>query len=312
MNFIIFAIAFPLIILLSLLPMRLLYVLSDFFFFLIYYVVGYRKKVVEENIKIAFPDKSEGEIKLMAKKFFRHFVDLIFESIKSFTISSKELKRRYKYKNIEVINDLSKAGRSIVLTGVHHNNWEYSFGLPLFTDINCVATYTKISNIYFELFIGLSRIRFGFDGTATHRFKNFVERRYKSNIQSLYVLISDQSPRVERTKYWGNFFGQFVPVHTGAELLAKQYNLAIVNMSVMKVRRGFYEVEFQLISDDPNSYDNYELTDKYLKITENNIKKQPENYLWSHRRFKHVGKYEEWKTVVGAKKESSDTIPQSV
>lgn len=296
MNFITFIVVYPLLQLLSYLPLRILYILSDFFFFILYYVVGYRKKVVENNIRTAFPEKKDKEVRLIAKKFFNHFTDLIFESVKSFTISEKQIKKRYTYKNLELIHELTEKGRSIVITGAHHNNWELSFGLPLQVSINCYGAYTKINNPYFEKYIKSSRMRFGYDGERTYDFKAAIQKRVEANVQSLYVLLSDQSPQISRTKHWANFFGQYVPVHTGAEILAKKYDFAVVNMAVTKLKRGYYQATFELITDDVQSYPDYTLTEDYLKITEKHIRTQPECYLWSHKRFKHVDKYEEWLT----------------
>lgn len=294
MKFITFALTYPLIWILSRLPMSFLYIISDFFYFIIYRIVGYRKKVVFNNIKTVFPTKTDKEITTISKKFFRHFTDLIIESIKSFSISEKQLKKRYTYKNLHIINDLTQKGRSIILTGSHQNNWEWSFGLPLHTEINCYGAYKKIQNKYFEKVIKSSRMRFGYDGVPTYEFYKVMTERVENGIQSLYILLSDQSPQLHKAKYWSNFLGEFVPVHTGAETLSKKHNFAIVNMNTSKVKRGYYEAEFTLITDNATKYKDFEITDIYLKITEENIKKQPEFYLWSHNRFKHKGKYDEW------------------
>ncbi len=294
MKFITFILTYPLIWCLSRLPMRVLYWVSNFLYLLIYYVIGYRKKVVENNIKIVFPEKSDEEIKLISKKFFKHFTDVVVESVKLFSISENEIKKRYVYRNIDVINNLAEEGRSIVLQGAHHNNWEWIVGLPLQAKIECYGTYKKLQNPYFEKVLKSTRRRFGFDGIITSFFRKNVENRVNNNIQSLYVLFSDQSPSVHKTKYWTTFLNEFVPVHTGAEWLAKKHNLAVVNMSVTKVKRGYYEIDFDLITDTPLSFDDYKITDEYLKLVEKQISKQPENYLWSHKRFKHKNEYDNW------------------
>lgn len=294
MKLLIFIIVYPLIWILSILPMRLLYIISDIFRVLVFGVVGYRKRVVEQNLTSAFPNKSEQEIKSIAKKFYKHFVDLIFESIKSFTISKKEIEKRYVYNNIEIINKLTTEGKSIILTGSHQANWELSFGLPLKTNISCYGTYTKIQNPYFEKAIKSSRTKFGYDGVPTTQFNKELEKRVKNNLQSLYVLLSDQSPQLHKTRYWATFLNNWVPVHTGMEILAKKYDFAIVNMNVTKLKRGYYKATFSLITDTPKKFKDFEITDTYLKITEEHIKKQPEYYLWTHKRFKHSNKYQEW------------------
>lgn len=294
MKLLTFAITYPFIWLLSRLPMGILYLISDFFFFILYYIFGYRKPVVVANLKIAFPDKNDTEINEITKKFFKHFVDLIFESVKSFTISKKEINKRYKFKNPGLINELTKQGKSIALTGAHQANWEWAFGLPFFLNINCFGTYTKIQNPYFEKKIKASRTKFGFDGVPTGIFNKTISSREAKKIQTLYILLSDQSPQIHKTRHWHSFLNVKVPVHTGVEILAKKYDLIVVNMNTTKIKRGYFETEFELITDSPKEFDNFKITEKFLKIAEKNIYKQPECYLWTHKRFKHKDKYDKW------------------
>ena len=290
MQFLIFAISYPIIWLLSKLPMRILYLFSDFFYFLIYTVFSYRKKVVLENLRLAFPQKSEEERKIISRKFFSHFTDLFIESIKAFSISEKEISKRYTYKNPELINDLAKQGKSIVLVGAHQANWEWSFGMTLVIDINAFGTYSKLGNKYFEKVVRTSREKFGFKGYKTIETTKGIQANFKNNIQGLYILLSDQSPQIEKTYYWSEFFGVKVPIHTGAEMLAKKFDCTMINYVAKKVKRGYYEVTFELITETPKEFKDYELTEKYLTITEKNITEQPEFYLGSHKRFKHRDK----------------------
>lgn len=294
MKLLIFIIVYPLIWILSILPMRLLYIISDFFRFIVFGLVGYRKKVVVENLKMAFPDKSDKEIKKIARKFYKHFVDLIFESIKAFTISEKEVLKRYKYKNPELVNNLTKEGKSIILLGAHQANWEWSFSLPLVLDTQVFGAYTRLTNKYFEKAVKNSRTKFGIEGLKTSETIKGIHKNYLKKIQGAYILLSDQSPQVHKTHYWTEFFGIKVPIHTGAEILAKRYNFTVINYTVKKIKRGYFETEFELITDSPKDFENYQITDKYLEITERNIKEQPECYLWTHKRFKHKDKYEQW------------------
>lgn len=295
MQLLLFSIVYPIVWLISRLPMRILYFFSDIFFLILYYLVGYRKKVVEANIKMAFPEKNDSEVKKISKKFFRHFVDLIFESVKAFTISEKEILKRYKYKNPELINEIAAKGKSIALVGAHQANWEWSINLPLVLNINVAGAYTKLGNKYFEKKIKESRMKFGITGFKTSETVKGIHKDYMNKIQSLYILLSDQSPQVHKTHYWTEFMGVKVPIHTGAEMLAKKYDFVVVNYVAKKIKRGYFETHFELITENPKEFDNYQITDKYLKITEKNIKDQPEFYLWSHKRFKHRDKYEEWR-----------------
>lgn len=295
MQFIIFILVYPFIWLISLLPMRVLYIFSDFFYLLFYYVIGYRKKVVLENLKTAFPNTSEKELKVIQKKFFKHFTDIFMESVKAFTISQKTIQKKYTYKNPEVINDVVKKGRNIALVGAHQANWEWSTSLPLVLDITVFGAYTKLANKYFEKVVKDSRMKFGVVGYKTSETIKAMKNNYDNGIRGLYLLLSDQSPQVHKTHYWSEFFGVKVPIHTGAEMLAKKFDLVVINYVSKKIKRGHYEVEFELITETPKEFENYQITDKYLEITERNIKEQPEFYLWSHKRFKHRDKVpKEW------------------
>jgi KDO2-lipid IV(A) lauroyltransferase len=276
--------------------MPILYLISDFFYLLLFYVVGYRKKVVLQNLQWAFPEKKADELLQIRKKFYRHFTDLIVESVKAFTMSSRFVSKRYQFKNPEVINDLHKKGKSVVFVGAHQANWEWSCSMPLWVDMTCLGAYTRVGNTYFDKVIKKSRTRFGFDGYETTKTIQEMTQNFDNGVQALYLLLSDQSPQVHKTYYWSEFMGVKVPIHTGAEMLAKKFDMAVVNYSVKKIRRGRFEVTLELITENPREFENYEITDRYLAITERNIREQPEYYLWSHKRFKHRDKVpEEWK-----------------
>lgn len=294
MDLFLYVLVYPIIWLASRLPMKVLYLFSDFLFVLIYYIFGYRKKVVIENLKTAFPEKSDNELKQISKKFFRHLTDLIVESIKSFSISEKEVLKRYRYKNPEIVNHLIDQGKSIALVGAHQANWEWSFSLPLILNTTVFGAYTRLGNKYFEKTVKKSRMKFGVVGYKTSETVKAMHDHFSNNIQGVYILLSDQSPVLQKTHYWQSFFNVKVPVHTGAEMLAKKFNLSVVNYVTKKIKRGYYETEFEIITDNPKGFENYQITDKYISITEKNIKHQPEFYLWSHKRFKHKHRYQEW------------------
>lgn len=294
MAFLSFALIYPFVWILSRLPLRILYIISDILFFFMYYVVGYRKKVVFNNIQLAFPEKTTKEQKIMVKLFFKHFVDLLFESIKFLSISEREIRKRYKYLNPELVNEYASKGKSIALMGAHQANWEWSASISLALDIPVFGTYSKLANKYFDKFVYTSRTKFGVGAKETSKTVKQIQEHYNKNIQGVYVLISDQSPQVHKTFHWAKFLNVKVPVHTGAEMLAKKFDFVVVNYVAKKVKRGYYEITFELITDTPKQYKNYEITEKYLAITEKNVREQPELYLWSHRRFKHKDKYNQW------------------
>lgn len=290
MNLLVYILVYPLIWILSILSFRILYFLSDIIYFLIYYLIGYRKKVVLSNLKLAFPEKTNHELIKIRKKFYHHFVDIFMEMIKSFTISKNELEKHCVYPNLDVLNDLHKDGKSIILVGSHYGNWEWLFGLSSFTDYKCYTAYTKVSNTYFNRKILKSRSRFGFSLKQTARIIAEVDANIKDKVQSIYGLISDQSPQLKKAIYWNQFLGVKIPLHTGAEMLAKKHNLSLVLISTKKVKRGYYENSFSVITKEPNKFPDFELTDIFHKKIEKLIRSQPEYYFWTHKRFKHKDK----------------------
>ncbi len=290
MQFIIYILVYPIIWLISILPFSILYLISDFFYILIYYIFGYRKKVVLDNLILAFPEKKLDELKKIRKKFYHHFIDIFVEMIKSFTISEKNLKRRYTFNNIELIQNLEKKGKSIVLMGAHYANWEWVFIMNKYVSCKGVAAYSKIENKYFDKAIRKSRGRFGTILVRTSKLIELLDFNKKNNITAIYGLLSDQSPMVQKTKYWNTFLGVTVPIHTGAEYLAKKNNFAVVMIKTSKLKRGYYTSEFKLLTENPKNYKNYDITDMFLREVESQIYSAPEYYFWTHNRFKHKDK----------------------
>ena len=304
MNFIVFYLTYPLIWLFSRLPLFVLYLLSDCFYLLLYYLIGYRKEVILTNISYAFPEKSDKEKLQIAKKFYKHFTDIMVESIKSFSISEKQILKRYQYKNPDLVNKYVKEGKSIALVSAHLANWEWSFSLPLVIDTKVFGAYNKLRNETFEKTLKDNREKFGVKGATTANFIKLIKHNFENKIQGAYILLSDQSPHVEKTFYWGEFFGVKVPVHTGAEMLAKKNDLVVINYKAKKIKRGYYETEFEIIAENPKDFKDYDITDKFLRITERNVTEQPECYLWSHKRFKHKDRFEEWKKMQETKQQT--------
>jgi KDO2-lipid IV(A) lauroyltransferase len=286
----VYFLSYPIIWLFSKLPFRVLYIISDGIFFLFFYLIGYRKEVVLDNLKLAFPDKTNKELKSIQKQFFRHFVDTLIEAIKAITISEKSILKRYKYKNVALINQLYKEGKSVILVSSHYANWEWVIGLSLQTKIDFYGSYTKIQNTNFEKLIKDSRSKYGMICLKSTEVIKGILKNYKSQKQGLYVLISDQSPQLKKNQYWDDFLNVNVPIFTGAEMISKKLDYAVVNMNTTKLKRGYYESEFELITGNAKAEPENEITKRYLKITETHIRKQPAYYLWSHKRFKHKGK----------------------
>jgi len=290
MKLIIYLVVYPIIWILSILPFRILYIFSDFIFLILYYVIGYRKEVVLYNLRLTFPEKEEKEIQEICRKFYHHFVDVFIEMLKTFTVSKEEVHKRYTFTNIDFFNDLKKNGKSVILMGPHYANWEWIMSLDSFADYKGYAAFTKINNPYFNKKVLKSRAKFGTHMVQTSRIISAMYKNKKNNIFAAYGLLSDQSPQLSKTFYWKEFFGIKVPVHTGAEMLAKRFDMNVVFIDTKKIKRGYYETTFNLISDDPKNAPNYELTDTFLKMVEDKVRKEPDYYLWTHKRFKHKDK----------------------
>ena len=290
LHFLAYILVYPLIILISILPFRILYLLSDLIYLLFFYVIGYRKKIVFENLKIAFPEKSDSELKILRKKFFHHFVDLFLETIKTFTISNREIIKRFSLTNKEDFTKFTNKHQKILLMSSHYANYEWLFSLNLFIDHHGFGAYKKVKNKYFDSFIRKSRGRFNSQVVPTKEFLGTVEKNHTKKIPCMYGLLSDQSPKIGQTRHWTEFFGVKVPVYTSCEMLAKKYNYPIIYMNTEKIKRGYYETTMHVLSENPREISDYQITDRFIKNLEEQIKKQPEYYFWSHKRFKHRDK----------------------
>jgi len=282
-----YMIVYPIIWLFSHLPFFLLHRISDFAFFMIFHVFEYRKGVVLNNLTLAFPKKSKKEILSIRRHFFRHFTDIFLEMIKSFTISEKELNRRYKYTNPEVFKELEKKGKSVIIMGSHYANWEWIVNLCSITKLNCVGVYSQLKNPYFDKLVRVNRSRFGGSFIKTNKtLKQIITNKQEKTI-SVYGLLSDQSPAIQKTHYWSNFLNTKVPIHTGAEMIAKKHDFSVIYMRVNRIKRSYYEVNFEVLAENPREYSDFEITDQFLKRVEKQIYEKPQYYFWTHKRFKH-------------------------
>jgi len=273
----------------SILPWKIFYLLSDFIFFVIYRIVKYRKRIVTENLKLAFPEKSYEEIKKIRKKFYAHMCDMFMEMMKSISISHKETQKRYTFKNLEALRKLEAEGKSIILLAAHYANYEWGNSIELSTSHKVVGVFKPIKNPHFNEFARKIRARFGADVIPSKKVMRYtmLKERQKDGPR-LYGLIADQSPKPSKDNYHIPFMGPEVPVFVGGEVLAKKLDMAVCYLKVEKVKRGFYEAEVVLIQDDLSKNENFEATRTYYKLLEEQIRDKPEYYLWTHKRWKHI------------------------
>lgn len=270
----------------SYLPFFLLYRLSDFAFFMMYRVIGYRKKVVMMNIKNSFPNKSDKEHNLIAKQFYKHFCDLVLESIKGFTISKKQLNKRFKMHRDELISDLYQKGKDVVFVGGHYNNWEIlALGIAMQMEYTIVGVYKPLSDKYINDKMKKSRERFGMILAPMKLVKRYMEKDYGNPKGVIFAI--DQSPHNKNKAYWTEFLNQDTAMFYGAEKYAKEYNLPVVYTVINKVKRGHYEATSRLVTEEPNTMAYGEIIKTANQFLEEDIRKAPQYWLWTHRRWKH-------------------------
>ena len=287
MQLLIYSISFPFLWIISKLPFRLFYWFSDCIYILVYYIIGYRKKIVRNNILIALPHISEEKRLVIEKKFYHHMCDMFLEMIKTMSISSEEMKERFKITNIELLKEYEQKNKSIILLAAHYASWEWLLSINESTSFKCYGVYKKVNNKYFDAKVRAIRSKFKSVLVTTDNTIALINDNEKNGIMSLYGLASDQSPQVHKTFHWQQFMGITVPVHTGAEMLAKRYDLEVVFAKVKKVKRGYYEATFVPIANNPKSIPDYEITDAYLNEVEQQVLEAPEFYFFILKRWKH-------------------------
>ncbi|MGO4822247.1 MULTISPECIES: lysophospholipid acyltransferase family protein [unclassified Flavobacterium] len=287
MQFLIFIIAYPFLWFVSILPFRIFYFLSDIIYFLVYYIIGYRKKVVRANLALALPHLNEQERLIIEKKSYQHLCDMFMEMIKTMTISSKEMNKRFVITNIELIKEYEKEGRSIMLLASHYASWEWLITMNQKISYQGVGVYKKIANKYFDKLIRDIRSKYNTKLVATRDTIPLIANNQKEGILSIYGLASDQSPKHDRIFHWDSFMGVEVPVHTGAEMLAKKYDLNVVFAKVRKLKRGYYEATLIPITTEPNTIPDFGITHTFIQEVEKQIHEAPEYYFWTHKRWKH-------------------------
>ena len=274
----------------SRMPFSVLYALSGMLYLIAYHVVGYRRKVVHKNLTECFPEKSDTEITAIEKRFYRHLADNIVETCKMGAMSKEEMGRRMHFTNIEDINARVRQGKSISLFLGHHGNWEWVSSMPLHLEKNAAHAqiYHKLSNKDFDRIMLENRAHFGCTNVEMRQTARFVNKLATENKLSIIGYIADQAPRAKDSHYFIPFLNHMTPVLTGTEKITKHYGHDAWFVKVTKVKRGYYEAEFVHMHPDPDSLPDFELTDIYYHMLEQEIRTQPELYLWTHKRFRNA------------------------
>lgn len=271
---------------LVLLPFPLFYLFSDFLFFIGYYVVGYRKKVIISNLKNAFPNKSDQEVQKIAKRYMAFMIDLFLETFKLLVMSPKEIEERFVFKNPELLKPFVASHQSIIFVLGHYGNWEWcgqSFHLKKYFQQDVL--YHPLSSSFFDWITYRLRSRFGVGLIPMNL--SIKEMIRKKDLLTATAFLADQTPSNKDACHWMPFLNQDTPVFLGTEKIAKKLNRPVVYVHINRLKRGFYETEFEMITSQPKDTPDNWITEKHTHILEKDIMSNPELWLWSHRRWKH-------------------------
>ena len=286
MNFIIavFFIIFAFVI--GIIPFIFLYKISDFIHFLLFRVFKYRSKVVEQNLNKAFPNLSLNEIKKITSGFYTNLSDVMIEGVKAFFMTRRQVRERHKLMNPEVLTPYYEAGKSVIGTPSHYGNWEWgsmsgSIQLPQ----SYVVFYKPLNNKWIDKFARWSRGKYDSQMVSIYDTARVFEENSAKN--SIFIMAADQSPSNVDKAIWVDFLGRKTAFLHGPEYYARKYNLPVVFVDIQRVKRGFYELEFDVIADNPSEFNEGEITQLYANKLEAVIRKKPDDWLWSHRRWKH-------------------------
>ncbi|MGB1205509.1 MAG: lysophospholipid acyltransferase family protein [Chitinophagales bacterium] len=266
-------------------PFALVYRISDMLSWLFFYVIKYRKKVVFANLRASFPTKSEAEITAIARKFYTNLSDILLESFKAFTMSKADFLERYKILNPEVSQHYFEKNQGVIVAGGHYTNWEWlAICSPLQVVQSMIGFYKPLANTRINDFVAQSRSQFGMGLASIYEtnktFQTFMPKAH------VFVMIGDQSPSNVTKSYWIKFLNQDTACLHGIEQQARTYNCPIVYFDAQRTKRGYYEMTLIPIIEKPLELADGEITAKYMRKLEQIILEKPENWLWSHKRWK--------------------------
>lgn len=284
---------------LSNVPLFILYIFSFFAFIFVYVIFGYRTKVVRQNLYNAFPDKTETSIQKIERKFYRHFCDMFIESLKPLGLRWKinNLNSNIHYTNPEILVDLYRQNKNVILYAAHFGNWEWLNGLPGISPYQVVTLYRKLSNAYFNTYMLHVRSKFGIKCFEMKTAYKKILNLDNQNIRTLNLMLGDQSPDPHSAMYWRQFLNQDTAFLKGVEIIGRKMNAAVIYPSFYNSKRGKYEVTFKVIEENAKASAENFIVDKYAELLEQDIKDSPELWLWTHRRWKRRNKKETIKNI---------------
>ena len=280
--------SFALWFIISLLPLWVFYRLSDGLYYLVYHVVRYRRRVVYANLRSSFPEKSEAEIERIAKDFYSFFCDYIVETIKFFSMSEKNIRKRMQFEGLNQVKEDFANGRSVTLYLGHYCNWEWISSLGLHLDEQCGQIYHPLENATLDRLFLYMRGRFKAQSIKMDDTFLTILRWKKEGRKNIVGYIADQVPGYNNIHYWADFLHHDTPVFTGAERISKIMDTAVYYIDVERPRRGYYVARFIKIADSLNEHPVFFATEQYFRLLEQNIQRAPQYWLWSHKRWKRT------------------------
>lgn len=287
MEALVYFLVIPFIYLISLLPFPLLYGFSNFVYFIFYRVVGYRKDVVLQNLRNSFPEKNEAEINKICSDYYHYLCDLFLETFKTLTISEKEMLKRCKFSPdaLKLFNKYAAENQSVILVMGHFGNWEWAGNtFSLVGKHQLYVIYHPLRNKRFDQLMYRMRSRFGSRLIPMKEtYKEMLSNRGGLNATAF---ISDQTPQPNNA-YWTTFLNQDTPVFKGVEIISRKLNFPVIYARIARIKRGFYEIQAELLVEKPAETIDDQLSEMHTRTLEADIIKQPEIWLWSHRRWKH-------------------------
>ncbi|HNX67334.1 MAG TPA: lysophospholipid acyltransferase family protein [Bacteroidales bacterium] len=287
MKRILFYIFYAFIYIITLLPLRILYIFSDLMFVLLYYFPSYRRKIVADNLKNSFPEKSEKERKIIARRYYRHMADIIIETIKEMHLSKRQVQKRFRIQNPELYEKYYAQGRDVLAVCSHYNNWEWLSSFVLSSKLKCITAYKPLSNKFFDRMMLDIRSKYGTETAPTSAVLKRIVKYRMQKMPTISAFIADQTPPKGEHVHWTTFLNQDTSFYIGTEKVAVMLDMVVVFIHIKKIKRGFYEAESIVITEHPKDEPPGAITEMHVRMLEKVIREEPEYWLWSHRRWKH-------------------------
>ena len=289
LNYLVFRI---LIFSISIIPFVILYKISDVVAWLMQHTIKYRLRVIAENLERVYPNMTSEESSILISKIYKNLADITLEGLKGITMSTSEISKRHKFINPAILNELHEKGKSVVLVAGHYNNWEWgAFSPTYYLKHQVVAFFKPLTNRYINSYIVGKRGNSGSKLADINKTKQFFEEY--ADKTSVFLMAADQSPTKPELAIWADFLGVKTPCLHGIEKYVEKYDLAVVFCDIQRVGRGFYELELSWLKTDQVEFakEYGATTIAFVNKLEKIILEKPENWLWSHRRWKHADKY---------------------